>query len=116
MLMRTAIVLLPLLALPLPIIGGAAGCASDSGSVPASAMLTAEGNRRLPYTTTAPGTLYVYDKTAGDLVYSGEVAGGRQILVDPDSNRITADADVLQEKKLVSGHTYRIFFHPRGVR
>jgi hypothetical protein len=116
MLMRTAIVLLPLLALPLPIIGGTAGCASDSGSVPASAMLTAEGNRRLPYTTTAPGTLYVYDKTAGDLVYSGEVDGGRQILVDPDSNRITADADVLQEKKLVSGHTYRIFFHPRGVR
>jgi hypothetical protein len=95
---------------------GASGCASDgAGSVPSSAMLAAEGSRRLPYTTTAPGTLYVYDKTGNTLVYCGEVAGGRQILVDPDANRITADHDVLQDKKLTSGHTYRIFFEPRGV-
>ena len=113
---RTAIVLLTLCSSALSVIGGV-GCSSDGGgAVPASAMLTAEGNRRLPYTTTAPGTLYVYDKTAGALVYTGDVDAGRQILVDPDANRITADADVLLEKKLTSGHTYRIFFHPRGVR
>jgi hypothetical protein len=111
---RTVIVLLALFSSVLSVFGGVR-CSSDGGSVPASAMLTAEGSRRLPYTTTAPGTLYVYDKTAGNLVYSGEVDGGRQILVDPDANRITADADVLQEKRLISGHTYRIFFHPRGV-
>ena len=112
---RTAIVLLALFASGLTAIGGP-GCSSDGGSVPAGAMLTAEGTRRLPYTTTAPGTLYVYDKTAGNLVYSGEVAAGRQILVDPDANRITADNDVLVDKKLTSGHTYRVFFHANGVR
>jgi hypothetical protein len=75
-------------------------------------MLAAEGTRRLPYTTTAAGTLYVYDRSASQLIYSGEVDAGRQILVDPDANRITADGAILQEKKLTSGHTYRIFFQP----
>lgn len=112
---RTAIVLLAVVSSVMSVTVGT-GCSSDGGSVPANAMLTAEGTRRLPYTTSAPGTLYVYDKTAGNLVYSGEVDAGRQILVDPDANRITADNEVLLEKKLISGHTYRVFFHPRGVR
>ena len=112
---RTAVVLVALLASSSMIIG-VAGCASDGGSVPASAMLTAEGARRLPYTTSAPGTLYVYDKTASNLVYCGEVDADRQILVDPDANRISADGQTLQEKQLVSGHTYRIFFQPRSTR
>src|SRR6478672_4797086 len=79
---RTAIVLMALISLALSVTGGVR-CSSDGGAVPASAMPTAEGNRRLPYPTTAPGTLYVYDKTAGSLIYTGEVDGGRQILVDP---------------------------------
>ena len=87
------------------------GCSTGS-PVPPSAMLTAEGTRRLPYTTTAAGTLYVYDKSVASLVYSGEVEAGRKILVDPDANRIYADDQILQEKQLVSGHTYRVFFQP----
>jgi hypothetical protein len=93
------------------------GCSSDgNNSVPASAMLSAEGTRRLVYTTGAAGTLYVYDRTTSTLIYSGDVDSGRQILVDPDANRITADGTVLQEKKLTSGHTYRVFFQPRENR
>jgi hypothetical protein len=112
---RTAIVVVALLSSTALIVTGV-GCAADSGSVPASAMLTAEGARRLPYTTSAPGTLYVYDKTASNLVYCGEVDAGRQILVDPDANRISADGQTLLDKKLISGHTYRIFFEPRATR
>src|SRR4051794_12662139 len=80
---RTAIALLALASSMLSMTGGVS-CSTEGGSAPASARLTAEGNRRLPYTTTAAGTLYVYDKTAGSVVYTGEVDGGRQILVDPD--------------------------------
>src|SRR3954447_11913374 len=114
--LRTTILALGLHAAALSI-AGAGGCASEgNGSVPSSAMLAAEGNRRLPYTTTAPGTLYVYDRSASQLIYCGEMDAGRQIVVDPDANRISVDGDVLQDKKLTSGHTYRIFFQPRGVR
>jgi hypothetical protein len=89
------------------------GCSSEgASSIPSSAMLSAEGTRRLVYTPTAPGTLYVYDRTANQLVYSGDVEPGGEILVDPDANRISADGKLLQEKKLISGHTYRVFFQP----
>jgi hypothetical protein len=106
---RTAALVLTVLVLTNTLIG--VGC-SSGGAVPANAMLTAEGTRRLPYTTTAAGTLYVVDKTSGSLIYSGNVEAGRKILVDPDANRIYADDQVLQERQLTSGHTYRVFFQP----
>src|SRR6478735_6649179 len=94
---------------------GASGCASDRHEVaPATAMLGAEGERRLTYTTNGPGTLYVYDQTADRLVYSGEVTGERQISVDPEKNELTVDGTLVQNKTLTRGHNHRIFFQSRS--
>ena len=46
------------------------------------------------------------------IVYSGEVDGERQIMVDPERNEITVDGRLVQDKKLDRGHTHRIYFQP----
>ena len=90
------------------------GCAPERHEViPATAMLGAEGERRLTYTTNGPGTLYVYDQTDNRLLYSGEVTGERQITVDPEKNEITVDGTLVQNKTLTRGHNHRIFFQSR---
>ena len=93
---------------------GVGGCAPERHEVvPATAMLGAEGERRLSYTTNGPGTLYVTDQTDNRLVYSGEVTGERQISVDPEKNELTVDGTLVQNKTLTRGHNHRIFFQPR---
>jgi hypothetical protein len=90
------------------------GCAPERHEViPATAMLGAEGEKRLTYTTNGPGTLYVYDQTANRLVYSGDVDGTRQISLDPEKNELTVDGTLVQNKTLTRGHNHRIFFQPK---
>lgn len=92
----------------------ASGCAQERHPVvPATAMLGAEGEKRLTYTTNGPGTLYVYDDEADRLLYSGDVSGERQITVDPERNEISVDGALVQDKTLTRGRTHRIFFQPR---
>ena len=99
------------------VVAFAAGCAHDKHeAIPATAMLGAEGERRLTYTTSRAGTIFVQDKNANSLVYSGEVNGPRQITVDPEKNEITVDGTMVQNKKLTKGHTHRIMFEPLPVR
>ena len=91
----------------------AAGCAQERHEViPASALLGSEGEKRLTYTTNGPGMVYVHDHSDNSLVYSGEVDGERQIMVDPERNEITVDGRLVQDKKLDRGHTHRIYFQP----
>jgi hypothetical protein len=99
------------------VISFAAGCAHDKHeAIPATAMLGAEGERRLTYTTSRAGTIFVQDTTDNSLVYSGEVNGPRQITVDPEKNEITVDGTLVQDKKLTKGHNHRIMFEPLVVR
>jgi hypothetical protein len=90
------------------------GCATERHDVvPPTALLGAEGERRLSYTTDGPGTIYVYDQLDNRLVYSGEVDGKRTISVDPDKNELHVDGTLVQDKTLKRGHNHRIFFQPR---
>ena len=95
------------------LVGYALGCAQERHEViPASAILGSEGEKRLTFTTNGPGMIYVHDQTDNSLVYSGEVDGERQIMVDPERNEITVDGRLVQEKQLDRGHTHRIYFQP----
>jgi hypothetical protein len=93
----------------------AGGCASQDRHevVPPTAVLGAEGSKMLTYTTSGPGTVYVYDVGKDQLVYSGQVESGRSITVDPEKNQILVDGTLVQDKTLSSGDNYRIFFQPR---
>ena len=93
----------------------AGGCAKEKRHdvVPATALLGAEGEKKLTYTTASAGTLYVYDQVADRLVYSGQVESGRSISIDPEKNEVSVDGTLVQDKTLTKGHNHRIFFQPR---
>ena len=91
--------------------GSLTGCAPERHEVvPSSALIGAEGNERLTFTSDGPGTIYIVDQTDDKLLYSGELTGRRQVVVDPDSNQITVDGQLVQEKTLRGGNNRRIFF------
>lgn len=89
------------------------GCAPERHDVvPSSATVGAEGNERLTFTSDGPGMIYIVDQTDDKLLYSARVPGRRQVVVDPDSNQITVDGQLVQEKTLRGGNNRKIFFHP----
>jgi len=89
------------------------GCAHERHmAIPATAMMTTEGEGRLAFTTDGAGTLYVEDTRDNRLVYSGEVDGVRQIIVDPAHNEVRVDGILVQDKTLIRGHNHKIYFEP----
>ncbi len=90
-----------------------AGCTPERHEViPSTATVGAEGNDRLTFTSDGPGMIYIYDQTDNKLLYSARVPGRRQVVVDPDTNQITVDGQLVQEKTLRGGNQRKIFFHP----
>jgi hypothetical protein len=89
------------------------GCAPERHmGIPETALMTTEGDGRLAYTTDGAGTLYVEDVRDNRLVYSGEVDGVRQIIVDPERNEVRVDGILVQDKTLTRGHQHKIYFEP----
>lgn len=81
-------------------------------AVPSTALLGSEGEGRLTYTTDGPGTIYIFDHTANKLLYTAQAPGKRQVVVDPESNQITVDGVLVQDKSLRAGNNRKIFFRP----
>lgn len=89
------------------------GCAPERHDVvPDTAMLGAEGEKRLSYMTDGPGTLYIYDQTDSKLLYSGQVESRRQVTVDPERNEVSVDGVLVQDKSLRPGNNRKIYFEP----
>src|SRR5688500_18281409 len=89
------------------------GCAPERHmAIPPTALMTTEGTGRLVHTTDGAGTVYVEDVRDNRLVYSGEVDGVRQIIVDPEHNEVRVDGVLVQDKTLSRGHNHKIYFEP----
>ena len=88
------------------------GCAVETRppDVPSTAMNKAEGNQRLVYTASDPGTVWVTEG-ATDIVYSAPVAAGDRLVVDPDGNKILLNDQVVLGKD-VTHIDHKVFFLP----
>ena len=105
-----SLLVLATLAVPLALM---TGCRPERHEVvPSSALLGTEGQGRLTYTTDGPGTVYIYDHTDDKLLYTAQAPGKRQVVVDPESNQITVDGVLVQDKSLRTGNNRKIFFRP----
>lgn len=89
-----------------------AGCAADMRppDVPASAMNKAQGDQRLVYTASDPGTVWV-SEGANNIVYSAPVAAGDRVVVDPNANKILLNGQVVLDKD-VNHVDHTVFFLP----
>src|SRR5918993_5168174 len=105
-----SLLVLATLAIPLTI---TVGCQPERHEVvPSTALLGAEGDDRLTFTSDGPGTVYIFDQSDNKLLYSGHVTSRRQVVVDPKSNQITVDGLLVQDKSLRPGNQRKIFFRP----
>lgn len=91
------------------------GCGNPIG-VPSHAVAHAQ-SQHPAWTTSRPGTVYVYDSTAGRVVYTGHLDASQDISVDPVGNEITVDGQPVQTNTLDKRHTYQIYFEqaPAGT-
>ena len=61
----------------------AAGCAAEKHeAIPPDAQLTAKGEKDLTYRATNDGKVFVYDRSNGEMLYTGNLRQGELISVD----------------------------------
>ena len=98
------------------VFGVMAGCADHPSDVPAEGVKVAEGNQKLLYKTSEPGTIFVYEEPGNRLIYRSAVKRGDTIELNTSDNRISVNGKTVMEKGLGSGHNYKMFFDPSGSR
>ncbi len=88
------------------------GCAANPRpqDVPSAAMSKTEGDQRLVYTASDPGTVWVTEG-ASDILYSGPVAAGDRLVVDPDTGKLLLNDRVVLDKD-VNHVDHNVFFLP----
>ena len=75
-----------------------AGCQPERPDViPSSAQMTVSG-RTMHFTAPNDGMVYVYDKPAQRLLWSGAVVSGQAVDVDPQKNQIMLGGSVVANK------------------
>ena len=93
-----------------------AGCADHPSEVPANGVKVAEGNQKLLYKPSEPGTIFVYEDPGNRLIYRGAVKRGDNIELNTNDDRISINGKTVMEKGLGSGHNYKMFFDASGSR
>jgi hypothetical protein len=80
-------------------------------AVPATAMLKGEGRDRLEYTADGDGTIWVTDANNGMIAYSGRIARGDRVLLNPTDHQLLLNGRAVSEKNLANDN-FRIFYEP----
>jgi len=96
--------------------GVMAGCADHPSEVPPNGVKVAEGNQKLLYKPSEPGTIFIFQDPDNRLIYRGAVKRGDTVELNTNDDRISINGKTVMEKGLSSGHTYKMFFDPTGSR
>ena len=94
------------------------GCAAERHEeIPRSARLVADGQGKRDFIAPNDGMVYVYDRTAGNLIYSGRILEGERVEVEPMEDRITLNGRTVMDKQIRDNNEMRVFFRgePRAV-
>jgi hypothetical protein len=89
----------------------AVGCASDRhDAIPQSARLVAEDQGKIDFVAPSDGEVFLEDRTANKLVYSGKMNEGERLSVDAIKNRVLVDGRTVQDQKIRDLDNLRVFF------
>jgi hypothetical protein len=98
-----------------PLVGALAlvilsGCATDAFSnIPGNATIASSGDDHLSFTAQTSGTVWVFDVNNDRIDYSGPVAANDSVTVDPGSNSIKVNGQVVTDK-LDKNSKHRIYY------
>ena len=98
------------------LVGVIGGCADHPSEVPADGVKVAEGNQKLLYKPSEPGTIFIFQDPDNRLIYRGAVRRGDTVELNTNDDRISINGKTVMEKGLSSGNTYKMFFDPTGSR
>jgi hypothetical protein len=91
----------------------AVGCASDRHeAIPASANLVAQDQGKIDFVAPDDGEVFLEDRTANKLVYSGKLQQGERLTVEPHRDRVMVDGRMVQDQKIRDLDNLRVFFRP----
>ena len=90
----------------------AAGCAERHQSIPSSARLVAEDQGRSDFVAPSDGEVFVEDRSANKLLYSGKMNEGERLRVDPMDDKLTIDGRTVRDQRIRDLNNLRIFFRP----
>ncbi|HWB53306.1 MAG TPA: hypothetical protein VG722_03910 [Tepidisphaeraceae bacterium] len=89
------------------------GCASNGhNDIPASARMLNDAHGSITVTAPERGTVYVYDKTDNELVYSGKVRRDDVIHLNEHSGNIDINDRKVAGKALIGDHEHEVYFDP----
>ena len=87
------------------------GCTAERHeAIPASAQMVAKGQTDVTYRAPEDGQVYVYDKSTGEMLYSGRVRENDTVAVDAMDDKIVVNNTPVNEKKIKDFDEIRIFF------
>ncbi len=91
--------------------GAMSGCASDgSTELMPSAMVDLNGSDPVKLKAPADGQVNVYDVSIDDLLYSGVIHKGDEVVVDPAAKTVSVNKMVANSKPLYGGDSLKITF------
>ena len=94
------------------------GCAAERHkSIPENARLVADAQGEVDFVAPNDGMVYVYDRGAGNLIYSGRILEGERVEVEPMKDRVTLNGRTVMDKQIRDNNEIRVFFRgqPRPV-
>src|SRR3954467_13160927 len=87
------------------------GCGPERcDEIPARAEVVGEGTRTVTANAPGDGTVYVWDKTANKMIYTGKVERGDVVTVDAHRNRVLFNDKTALDRNLIDDHNYKVFF------
>ena len=88
----------------------AVGCAERHNSIPSSARLVAEDQGRSDFVAPSDGDVFVEDRSANKLLYSGKINEGERLRVDPMDDKLTINGQVVRDQRIRDLNNIRVFF------
>ena len=89
----------------------AVGCAAERhDDIPRSARLVAQDQGDVDFVAPDDGMVYVYDRGAGNMLYSGRIREGERVRVEPRDDRITLNGQTVMDKQIRDNNEVRIFY------
>lgn len=93
------------------------GCGSQRHrDIPADAKIVTQGQTDLTYRAHDDGTIYVFDKSAQNMLYSGRLQRDEVLKVEAMRDRITVDDRVVMDEQIRDHNAINIFFKPEPFR
>src|SRR4029453_7814182 len=89
----------------------AVGCAAERHeSIPANARLMVKDSGDVSFAAPSEGTVYVYDRSSGKMLYSGEVNKNDAVNIAARQDKVTVNGRTVMDQQIRDNDEIRVFF------